>query len=242
MPDEKTKSAEASGDAWEIVVPVSSWFYRRCLLLAGLLAGMTLYFCYDGFVGYPKQNLFADAYDAFLAGKNGEANPRADGDSAVLLSDAYQAGADGRRWATHAATLHLPAEPPKRHTAVDMATQKRIALALGLAVLLIAIWAMLHRGRAWRMRAGRVRSPWGTEISMASITDIDRRRWNRGIALLISHDGGRFLKLKIDDYKYSGMGKIIESIATAHPEVRIDPPLTGTVDSTKPETDADGTG
>jgi len=203
---------------------------------------MALYFCYDGFVGYPKQNRFADAYDAFLAGKKGGVKPHEDDDSPALLSNAYQAGAAGRSWAAHAATLHLPAEPPKSHTPGDMATQKRIALALGLAVLLIAIWAMLHRGRAWRMRAGRVRSPWGTEISMASITDIDRRRWNRGIALLISHDGGRFLKLKIDDYKYSGMGKIIESIATAHPDVRIDPPLPGKVDSKKPETDADGTG
>ena len=209
----------------EVEAPVSWWFFKRCLLLGVLLGGMGLYFCYDGFVGYTKQNRNADIYDAFLLGKEG-----VEVESELLKKDprvlfGYAAGKEGKSWAAHAATLHLPAEPPKRHSDADMATQKRIALALGLSAVLVGVWALVHRGRSWSMDGEEIRTPWDTRFSATSITDIDRRRWDRGIALLISNDKDRFLKLKLDDYKYQGAGQIIEAVALLHPGVRIDPPL-----------------
>jgi hypothetical protein len=135
------------------------------------------------------------------------------------------AGSGGSSWAAYAATLHLPSEPPERHSDGDIATQKRIAMTLGIACLLTLLWALVHRGRGWRMADGRIRTPWNTEFAADSVTDIDRRRWDRGVALLISHDGDRFLKLKLDDYKYRDAGAIIAAIAQIYPEVRIDPPL-----------------
>jgi hypothetical protein len=228
VPMQDDEAPSHSGMAAEIEAPVSSWFYKRCLLLGLLLGGMALYFCYDGFVGYPKQNRNADLYDIFQqakAGESMEAMGRATKEVNSRTKAAYRAGAEGRSWAAYAATLHLPAEPPQRHSEADMATQKRIALALGLCVVLAGIWTLGHRGRVWSMKGKEIRTPWGTRFAASSITDIDRRRWDRGIALLISNDKDRFLKLKLDDYKYQGAGRIIEAVSRVHPEVRIDPPL-----------------
>ena len=215
-----------------IEAPVSAWFFKRCLLLGLLLGGMGLYFCYDGFIGYPKQNRNADIYDAFLAGKEGQPFASVSESEKVdaPLYAAHEAAGEGKSWAAHAASLHLPAEPPKRHTDADIATQKRIAVALGLGAILVAIWSIVHRGRAWSMNGERIRTPWNTQFSAGSITDIDRRRWDRGIALLISNDKDRFLKLKLDDYKYREAGRIIDAVAALNSEVRIDPPLAKTDD------------
>lgn len=210
--------------AVQVVAPVSSWFYRRCLLLGVLMVGMGLYFCYDGLVAYPRQNQNADVFDAFQAGKQGReiaASAKPNSPSAA----AYRAGADGTSWASHAATLQMAAEPPQRHSEADIAIQKRFALALGLGAVLIGVWALAHRGRCWSMKAEEICSPWGTRFSAKSVTDIDRRRWDRGIALLISNDDARFLKLKLDDYKYQGAGRLIEVIAALYPGARIEPPL-----------------
>ncbi len=221
MNNARESDASSGETAKSIVAPVTQWFYKRCFLLAGLFAAMGLYFCYDGFVGYPKANRNADIYDAFIDGKEGEPVPISDDKAAA----AHRAGADGVSWAAHAATLHLAAEAPERHTADDLATQKRIAAVLGGCAFLTLLWAWVHRGRAWRLVAGEVQTPWHTKFAANSVTDIDRRRWDRGVALLISHDGDRFLKLKLDDYKYQNAGTIITEIAALHPEVRIDPPI-----------------
>ena len=220
-----------------IVAPVTQWFYRRCYLLTGLFVVMALYFCYDGYVGYPAVNRNADLYDAFIAGKEGK--PQADNDEKTAA--AYRAGADGVSWAAHAATLHLAADAPERHSADDLATQKRIAAVLGVCALLTLLWALVHRGRAWRMLGNEVQTPWNTRFAAGSVTDLDRRRWDRGVALLISHDGDRFLKLKLDDYKYRDAGRIIAAIAAVHPQVRIDPPIVAPESATTEDsTDATG--
>lgn len=116
-------------------------------------------------------------------------------------------------------------DAPQPHTDGDLAAQKRIAVVLGVCALLTLLWARVHRGRAWRMRDGKVQTPWNTKFAAKSVTDIDRRRWHRGVALLISHDSDRFLKLKLDDYKYRDTARIIRAIAAHHPQVRIDPPI-----------------
>lgn len=226
--DDRAPMNDASEtDTWSVeteqpvVAPVTQWFYKRCFLLAGLFAAMGLYFCYHGFVGYPKANRNADLYDAFIDGKQGRPAAASDEKNAA----AHRAGVDAVSWTAHAASLHLAGEAPQRHSVDDLATQKRIAAVLGVCALLTLLWASVHRGRAWRMVGSEVQTPWNTKFAANSVTDIDRRRWHRGVALLISHDGDRFLKLKLDDYKYQDAGRIISTIAARHHKVRIDPPI-----------------
>jgi len=220
--DETSQSDDspvATGEA--IVAPVTRWFYKRCILLACLFAAMGLVFCYLGFFAYPKTNRNADIYDAFVAGNEGMAAPENDERS----KDAYRAGIEGGSWAAHAAELKLAAKAPGRHTADDLATRKRLSAVFGICALLTFLWVLAHRGRAWRMIGDELQTPWNTKLTAGSVSDIDRRRWDRGVALLISNDGHRFLKLKLDDLKYHDAGRIIAAIAILHPEVRIDPPI-----------------
>lgn len=65
------KNIRMSGPA-EIKCSIAFWYYRRMLLIVGLMAFGGLWFFYDGQVGWPRKNVAAVAKGAFEAAARGD--------------------------------------------------------------------------------------------------------------------------------------------------------------------------
>ncbi len=198
--------------------PLSSWFYRRVGIAFVVIAGMALYFLYDGAIGYPKKNLAADLHDAFIAGQSSVALPEtADrGFTEQHVRDmeaAFEAGREGSSWTAFAAGRKLSGKEPKRYTEADISEQFLFAGILGALCVAIAIGLFFYRGRHFRCTPISFTTPDGTEVAFSRVEGIDLRKWDRGIARVRYRDEeGKVRQAKVDDYQFSGAGIILKRL------------------------------
>ena len=163
---------------------VSPWFHQRMVLVALLICGLSAFFLYDGYLGYPKHNQWVEQYEAF--------------DPAVA----------GKSWAEYAASFHKPAAPPEAHPEAAIAQQKRIGF-LGFALLAVLLgWWVRQARKSWALLEGdRLRTPGGQLIQRDQIEEADFSKWDRGLAILSGSEIGR---VKVDDYQYAGIGAVLK--------------------------------
>jgi hypothetical protein len=170
--------------------PVMKTWIQQKGFIPVLLIGFSLWFLFDGLVGYPRSNERWDAHES-LKGKSGE----------------WEKLCLARGWKT---------EPPhKRFEQEDFIGQYVFAGLMGAMGIFSLIYWLRARRSVLRSDAEAVFSPSGTRVPYESITQVDRRKWkSKGLATVFySLDGvkGRFV---LDDAKYepAGLDVILEDI------------------------------
>lgn len=223
---------ESPSEEVTIVCPITRWYFRRLGLMAALFAGLGLFFLYDGAIGYPKHNFHADLFDAFDAGRNGvdlEAWFRENPDSGSEktyhedIKAAHASGLAGKSWAAFAAGKHLAEAKPERHS--QAAIQQQFIFAWVLAALFAgtALVALFQRKRCLKAGADWIETAAGRRIRFSDIESVDFSKWDRGIAMLeVASGEDRNTRIRIDDYKFSGTGRILNRIRQARPEIEED--------------------
>lgn len=210
----------------QLVCPLSPWFYRRFGLAFLAVAGMSLYFLYDGKIGYPKKNLAADLHDAFVAGQSGEPvslDEAVQTDSQrVAIEAAREAGANGSSWPAFAATRKLPGKIPHRYTAEEIREQFVFAAILGVLSLGMVAWILFYRKRCYLVEEDSFSTPGGEEIRFDRVTAIDLQKWDRGLARIsYEKEAGGPGQVRVDDFKYAGADVILKRILSRRSDIPV---------------------
>ena len=168
---------------------MKTWIQQKGLIPVFLL-GFSLWFLWDGLIGYPRSNERWDAHEA-LKGKSGE----------------WEKLCASRGW-----TTEVPHERFGRSKLVAQYVCSGVTGAIGIFSLIFWLRA---RKAFIRSEAEAVITPSGRQVPYASITDLDVRTWkSKGLATVFySLDGekGRFV---LDDAKYepTALDTILEDI------------------------------
>jgi len=203
-----------------ILCTVDKWYFKRMGLLTLMLSAFVLWFLYDAYIGYPKQNVKAEKKEFFDAGATAHDEWKtSEQPIEVWLATAEKEGypiqdnGEPQTWASYSSKNGLK-DNPKKHNADDILQQKRWAGGFGLGALAVAVTVLLNRNKKIEADADSWTDPGGNRISFDSIYEIDKRKWdNKGLAYLRYRDeSGAEKKATLDDLKYTGADKILERI------------------------------
>ena len=118
----------AENDTDKIQCPIGKWYFKRMTLLGLLLLGFGGWFLYDGFIGYPKSQVKAVAYEAFKAGSSSTwaeysakeetnlAQSQLSDEDIELVKKAHAAGGEKATWADFALEKKISASEPAEGT------------------------------------------------------------------------------------------------------------------------------
>ena len=180
---------------------LSWWFHKRAIIFVAIIGGMSAYFVYDGYIGYPKGNLWVDEYEAF------------DADSA------------GTSWGRYAAKHNRPAAPPERHTDAEILQQKQIGFTGFAITLLSGLWWWRKNQKKWLIFPGdKFITPKGKEVGFDQVEATNFKKWDYGVAFLTCGEAGR---VRVDDYVYQGLDQLVDCLRDARPDLEL--PQTSTV-------------
>lgn len=222
----------ASQENHETTYRPTRWFYQRFALSWIAVTGMAVYFLYDGAIGYPKKNYSADLYDCVRAGQAGEPLPDLEGrfdayekEKQNTLTTAHKAGLDGMLWATYARTHGLSGKPPKRYSDSDIDGQFYFAIGFGVTSVVLLVWMFRVRTRHWTLSGDSFTTTQGETVSISNVTEIDLRKWERGIVWLtyqpLDPEEPEPQRIKIDEYFYNGSEAIYRAVYRQNPEVKV---------------------
>ena len=154
-----------------------TWIQQKGLIPVFLI-GFSLWFLWDGLIGYPRSNERWDMHET-LKGKSGE-------------------------WEKYCASKGWTTEVPHERLGKSKVNAQYVCAGVAGAIGIFSLIYWLRAKKAFiRSEADAMITPSGRRVAYASITVIDLRQWNsKGLAtVLYSQDGskGRFV---LDDAKY----------------------------------------
>lgn len=178
---------------------ISKEWRRRMTMMAIMLNGSALWFCYDGFIAWPAEAQRYRQLEAVTANIVAEGDKPTDKDPAVT-----------RAWANYAKAHDLNPKVPKNRTPGDLSGQRIIGgilLAFGLGFV---GWMALQHRKSVRADGDMITGADGETVHLDSIVEMDRRKWNnKGIAYAIYEANGKRRRLCLDDHKFIGCEEII---------------------------------
>jgi hypothetical protein len=173
-------------------------YLTRYLILAAVCLFMAAWFAYDGFIGYPQQLQYAEAYDE--------------------LRD-MEAASRVERWKEVSSQRGWPSDIPKK-TADEIRSDITGQYVWGGLNLLAGLPALLFflrcRGSWVEATDDGLTTSWGQTMRYADVTQLDKRRWQRkGIAKATytsSEQGTRVFVF--DDFKFQRepLGKMLRDL------------------------------
>ena len=185
-------------------------------ILAAMLVGMGLYFCYDGKFGYRKDNERADKKQWFEttftksfdeakeAGKLEEWKTRA-------KEQGLPTGENGEppKWITYSAQLGWP-EDVKKHSEEEIEQQFWWGGAMLAGALFVGLKLLLDFNKKLVGQAESMIMPGGAVVRFADVFKVDKRKWdNKGLAYVFYRNGGSERRAVIDDLKYGGAVNVL---------------------------------
>jgi hypothetical protein len=178
---------------------ISKEWRRRMTIMALMLNGSALWFCYDGFIAWPSETKRYQQLETVTASIVPEGEKPTDKNPAVV-----------RAWADYAAKNDLPAKLPKHRTPGDLAGQRIMGgILLGIGLSFLGWMALQHR-KSVRAEGDVITGADGETVHLDSIVEMDRRKWdNKGIAYAIYEANGKRRRLCLDDHKFIGCEEII---------------------------------
>ena len=156
-------------------------YYLRFLIMGIVAFGFALWSLYDGMYGYPAKQERALTYQAL--------EDKGDWDEIV----------EERGWP--------PGHPGKPKPEGEFEASITVQFVQAAVATLIAVPLLLvpirSRGR-WIESDGRgISTSWGERIDYDRITNLDKKKWKKGIAKVRYEDsGGRRRTFVLDDYKF----------------------------------------
>lgn len=163
----------------EIVATAGTYYRVTRYVITAVMIGLGLWFGYDGFFGYPKHNRIAKELE--------------------------QQKADAQTEEEKTALQTKIVEHGKAHTDTDIFVQKLLFFALPpLGIALIARWIYISRGAYRLTRDNVLHVPGHPPVPLDSITEIDKRQWDRKGIAYISYElkNGQKGTLRLDDFVY----------------------------------------
>ncbi len=203
-----------------IVCRVTSWYYRRMGMLAGLFLIFGLVFLYDGVLGYPKVVAIAQEKEKFMKEflPSFEAAKK-DGRMEQWIADAKAKGmptgvdGDSPRWKSYAAKNGWE-EEPKLYSQREIAEQFYYAYGCLAGALIVGFLILLNRGKVLRGEADHWVTPEGLQIRYADVFRVDKRKWeHKGLAYAWCRtQKGAEKRAVFDDLKYGGADQVLERL------------------------------
>jgi hypothetical protein len=203
-----------------ILCRVTSWYYRRMGMLAGLFLIFGLVFLYDGLWGYPAKVVIAQEKEKFMKEflPSFEAAKK-EGRMAQWMEDAKSRGmptgvdGDSPRWKSYAAKKGWE-EEPKLYSEREIAEQFYYACGCLAGALIAGILILRNRGKVLLGEADHWVSPEGVPIRYADVFRVDKRKWeHKGLAYAwYRTQGGAEKREVFDDLKYAGADKVLERL------------------------------
>ncbi len=178
---------------------ISKEWRRRMTMMALMLNGCGLWFCYDGFVAWPAE---ATRYQQLVKLTSGivVADEKPTDENPAVVS----------AWEDYVEKNNLPAKLPKNRTPGDLSGQRTIGgilMAIGLGFV---AWVALQHRKSVRAAGDIITVADGETIHLDTIVAMDRRKWaGKGIAYAIYEVDGKRRRLCLDDHKFIGCEAII---------------------------------
>ena len=168
-------------DGRDLVAEPDAGYRWKHLIMAILLVAAGLWFAYDGWVKWPRQNAQIERVQKEkAAAQDVNDTPKVQELSKQLSSMSH-------------------------HTNTDILIQKLLAITLPAFGLFWAAWTLRDTRGLYRMTGDTLEVPGHPAITFAEIRRIDKRKWDRkGIALLHYEHGQPPAHgiLKLDDFAY----------------------------------------
>lgn len=159
MPDSIPHSSTPTGP---IVARASNEYRLKRLVIVIMLIGSGLWFAYDGYIGWPREN-----QRIIDLKKEQEAARKANDDAKVI----------------HLSTEIKNVNSGNPHSDTDLTWQKRLAFSLPPLGLFVFVWALYHSRGQYRLQDNLLTVPGHPLIPLDAIRSIDRTDWDRkGIA------------------------------------------------------------
>ena len=178
----------------EIICRTTPWYKKRRLLMVAMLLGFSAYFFYDWKVGYPKQQ---QEYNAYWP----------------VYQELSVKNKDDKGWLAKAKDNGWPESPKEKDWNYKLKEQFIWGVGTGLAGLGMLIAFMRNKDRVLRANATTLTTPEGVTIPFASVSRIDKRKWdNKALAYLWWQDGEVTKKAVIDDLVFDGAGKVLDRL------------------------------
>src|SRR6185437_3286037 len=167
-------------DAQVVVARAASYYRMTRYTMVFVLLGMGGWFGYDGFKGWPDENLrIADVnrqFDAAMKTTN------------FQLQDKLKADP-------------LRVKPLRSHT--DIFFQKLLGFALPCVGVAMLAWALRRSRGEYRLAGTTLTVPGHPPIQLQDVFNIDKQLWDRkGIAYLDYNRAGRKGRIVLDDFIY----------------------------------------
>ena len=142
-----------------IVAHASTEYRVKRGIIVLMLVVMGVWFAYDGFYSWPKENQRIV-------------------EMTTQLNDARRVGKDSQASKIEAELRNL-----KHHTNTDLLIQKLLAFGLPPLGLFVLIWSLFHSRGQYRLEQNTLNVPGHPPIPLDTIRSIDRTDWDRkGIA------------------------------------------------------------
>ena len=211
-------------DTEEIICRTTPWYKKRRLLMVAMLIGFSAYFFYDWKIGYPKQKAEYDAYWPEY--------------QKIAVQDK-----DDKAWLAKARDNGWPESPKEKDWNYKLKEQFIWGIGTGVIGLGLLAAYLRNKDRVLKADAASLTTPEGITIPFASITRIDKRKWdNKALAYFWWKDGELTKKAVIDDLVFDGAGKVLDRLMGQFHGELIDlertPPPETPAEATPPDTTA----
>ncbi len=166
----------------EPIIAGAARYYRMTrYIMCALIFVFGLYFAYDGWIGYPKQN--------------------------AQLADVNARMERAQRNADEAEIAKLTEERKdyKPHTEMDIFLQKVLGVSLPPVAIAFLIWSLYNSRGAYKLENGVLSVPGHPPIAIDQIRRIDRKLWDRKGIVFFDYelpDGKGTGRIKLDDFVY----------------------------------------
>lgn len=175
-------SGASAADGGEIVARAGRYYRNTRYLMFVLLVGMGVWFGYDGWVGWPRENAIVDD----------------------LRTQQRQAESQGAAGVEKLKQINTELKNHKEHTHSDLRLQRVLAIALPPLGLAMLIWALRQSRGAYRMSGTKLSVPGHPTIDLSEIKSVNNDLWDRkGIAWVKYETAdGQSGEIKLDDFLY----------------------------------------
>ncbi len=174
-----------------------SSYLKRYLLLAGVCLPLSLWFAYDGFIGYPKKLEYAHAYDPLRELDSKDRNSQ------------WQAITSEKGWPNR-----IPEK--KAEEVADSIVGQYIWGSLSFLAGFVALLYYLRSRGTWvEPTPTGLTTSWGQTLDFKDVSRLDKKKWEtKGIAKVTYRDNSLSRVFVFDDFKFERepLGKILRSL------------------------------
>ncbi len=181
-------------------------YLLRYALLGGAFLFMSLWFLYDGVIGYPSKLPIAKAYDELLT-----------------LEPAKRV----TEWERISQEKGWPKEAPKKRAEQiegDILGQYVFSAICGLIAIPAIVFLLRCRGSWIEETNEGLRTSWGQTVAFRNVTKLDKKKWaDKGIAKAYYTEGNAQRVFKFDDFKFARepLGEMLRKLEATLPRERI---------------------